>query len=115
MFGDTRPTCVLLTLLCAALYLNSSLLADGVVRDGLGAISIGRGGTNIAHSDNGAIVLDNPAGMVNVDGCGLVELSFDTLFTDLHYTDPQNDVDAVVKPYPLGELAFVWKNADVGV
>src|SRR5580700_4395538 len=66
------------------------VLGDGVIRDGLGALSIGRGGTNIASADNGEILLDNPAGMANVEGSGLVDLGVDVLFTDLQYANPQN-------------------------
>ncbi len=61
--------------------------ADGLIRDGVGAVSTGRGGTNIAHSDNGAVLLDNPAGIINAPGRGLFEFGIDTLATDLHYSD----------------------------
>ncbi len=35
--------------------------ATGVMLDSIGAVSSGRGGTNIAHSDNGVLIHDNPA------------------------------------------------------
>ena len=38
---------------------STPAFANGLIRDGVGAVSTGRGGTNIAHSDNGAILLDN--------------------------------------------------------
>ncbi|HEV3005593.1 MAG TPA: hypothetical protein VGX78_14100, partial [Pirellulales bacterium] len=47
-------------------------MADGVVRDGVGSISTGRGGTNLGFADNGAILLDNPGAMVNVANNGLI-------------------------------------------
>jgi hypothetical protein len=56
--------------------------ADGLVRDGVGAISTGRGGTNIAFSDNGAVMLDNPAGLANFEGGHFAELGIDTIITD---------------------------------
>jgi long-chain fatty acid transport protein len=90
----------------------ANVLADGVIRDGLGAISSGRGGTNIAHSDNGEILLDNPAAMVNIEGTHLSELSADVLFCDLHYSDPQNNTDAVFKPFPLAQLSYIKKSTD---
>jgi len=86
---------------------------DGLVRDGVGAISIGRGGTNLAFADNGAVLLDNPAGMVNVSGQGLFDLSIDTLVTDLNYADPDNSfVDARDNPFVSPMLAYIQKSAD---
>ncbi len=64
--------------------------ADGVERDGIGAVPIGRGGNNVASFDNGVILYDNPAGMANVEGKGLYEVGVDGLFTDLDYSSPQN-------------------------
>jgi long-chain fatty acid transport protein len=89
------------------------VLADGLVRDGLGPISTGRGGTNIAFSDNAAIISDNPAGMMNVYGTGLAEIGLDTVFTDLDYTDPENPgVNGRFRPFPIPELGFFRKTAD---
>jgi len=88
-------------------------LADGVIRDGLGAISLGRGGTNIAHADNGEILLDNPAGMVNIEGERLFELSADLLMTDLHYTQPPDDsAFALFRPSGLPQLSILRKSPD---
>ncbi len=53
------------TLLVCAHY-GGVALADGTIRDGLGARVAGRGGTNIAFADAGTILHDNPAGMVNL-------------------------------------------------
>jgi len=88
---------VLLALLAA----SATARADGVIRDGLGARSCGRGGTNLAFADNGVILLDNPAGMANVDGRGLFELGFDVLFTDLSYNDPDQAADVIAESHPL--------------
>lgn len=87
-------------------------LGDGVIRDGLGAISSGRGGTNIAHCDNGEILLDNPAGMVNIKRRRMAELSADLLLCDLHYADLQDDTDAVSKLFPLGQLSYMIRSPD---
>ncbi|HEV3023903.1 MAG TPA: outer membrane protein transport protein [Pirellulales bacterium] len=88
-------------------------MADGVVRDGVGAISSGRGGTNLGFADNGAILLDNPGAMVNVANNGLIEADVDTVISELHYTDPKpNNVHAKILPVPLPELAFIKKSAD---
>lgn len=94
-------------------FCMDSVLADGVIRDGLGAISSGRGGTNIAHSDNGEILLDNPAGMVNIQGRRLFELSADLLMTDLHYTQPPDDnAFALFRPSGLPQVSFIRRSAN---
>ncbi len=88
-------------------------LADGVIRDGLGAISLGRGGTNIAHSDNGEILLDNPAGMVHIAGERMFELGADMLICDLHYMQPpDDDAFALVRPSGLPQLSMIRRSAD---
>lgn len=94
------------------LALASGAMADGVVRDGIGAISSGRGGTNIGFADNGEVLLDNPAGIVNAPGRGLSELSFDILQTDLYYSDPDNGAHASYNPFPLGQLSVIKKSPD---
>jgi long-chain fatty acid transport protein len=111
---------LLMRFAAAGVLLGAALLSwptgaagDGVVRDGVGAVSSGRGGTNIAHFDNGAILLDNPAAMVNIPGCALAEISADILVTDLHYSDRDpNDANAEHKPFPLGQLAYISKTPD---
>jgi long-subunit fatty acid transport protein len=85
--------------------------ADGLVRDGVGAISTGRGGTNIAHSDNGAILLDNPAGMANLTVDGFYEIGVDAVITDIDYGDLDNldGVDGKFRVYPSPNLAYIRK------
>ncbi len=91
----------------------SIALADGVIRDGLGARSGGRGGTNFAFSDNGEVLLDNPAGIANMSGRGLVEMGADVLLTDLDYSDPDNPrTSADNDPFPSGQFSILKKSAD---
>ncbi len=98
---------------CAALCAPAvTLRADGLVRDGLGPISGGRGGTNQGFADNAAIILDNPAGMVNVAGNGLAEIGVDTVISVVDYSDPFNDVQSKVRPLPLPNLGYIKKSAD---
>jgi len=99
-----------LLLLAAA---TSSTLADGLIRDGVGAISTGRGGVNLGFADNGAIILDNPAGMSNVRGNGLQDLGLDTVICDLDYNDPDNPAAAhSVNGYPLPMVGYVNRYQD---
>jgi long-chain fatty acid transport protein len=105
-----------LPVLCGALTLVAACTqlanADGLIRDGVGAISTGRGGTNIAHSDNGAVLLDNPAGLVNFQGRGLFEVGLDTVICDLSYSDPFNDVTNDFKLLPVPHLSYIRTSAD---
>jgi long-chain fatty acid transport protein len=90
-----------------------STFANGIEVDALEATSGGRGGTNIAQSDNGAVLLSNPAAILNVDGDGLVEFGADGLLTDLHYSNPRNDdVAAHTRPMALPMFSVIEKLPD---
>jgi long-chain fatty acid transport protein len=90
---------------------TSTALADGLIRDGVGAISTGRGGVNLGYADNGAVLLDNPAAMSNVRGNGLMDLGLDTVICDLQYTDPDNpSPDHSVNGYPLPMASYIVRN-----
>ncbi len=98
---------------CLVLLMFRQGLADGVIRDGVGARVSGRGGTNIGFSDSGEILLDNPAGMVNVPGRGLTSFGVDLLVTDLKYGDPANPLSSSAdNPLPMGQGSVIWKTTD---
>ncbi|MBI3469020.1 MAG: outer membrane protein transport protein [Planctomycetes bacterium] len=82
------------------------------MRDSVGAVPSGRGGANIGHADNGAILLDNPAAMVHLVGTGLLELGIDAIITDLDYSDPENSTNGKFRPAVLPEFAYIRKSAD---
>lgn len=86
--------------------------AQGVVRDSIGAVSSGRGGTNIAHDDNLSLILDNPAGIVDIAGLERTDIGLDILATDLDYRDPHNNANGDVVPFPLPTFGYVKKSAD---
>lgn len=88
------------------------LKGNGVVRDSVGATSSGRGGANIAHADNGSILLDNPAGMVNFESDHFSEFGIDGLITELDYSDPQNSTKALFRPMALPEVSLMRKSSD---
>jgi long-chain fatty acid transport protein len=95
----------------AVLAIADRSLAVGVVRDSVGARSSGRGGTNLGWADNGEILLDNPAAMVNVESRTMAEIGFDFLFPDLRYTNQRNTwVDAWDNPVPLPNMSFIRKS-----
>ena len=107
-----RGTSTLLAVLFGIL-LSTEGRADGILRDGIGAISTGRGGTNLGFADNGNVILDNPGAAVNVDGGGLVEVDFDLFITDLSYSDPDNPTtSADNNPFPMGQISVIRKSED---
>src|SRR5436190_1151692 len=99
--------------ICTILILPGMLPADGVIRDGIGPISTGRGGTNLGFADNAAIIYDNPAGMSNIANTGLMEVGIDTVICDLNYSDPQNqNVDSIRRAFPPGMFGYVKRLPD---
>jgi len=112
--GKVRGMGRKLTLLIGLLFLlagRNAALADGLMLNGLSARSLGRGGTNLAYADNGAVLFENPAGAVNIEGSGLAEFSVDAMFTDFRYSDPSNNAsDRGMIPLP--QIAMVRKSAD---
>lgn len=98
--------------LALSALLVGNVWANGVIRDGVGAVSIGRGGTNIAFSDNAVVLLDNPAGIVGVDGSGRFDIGLDGLITDLYYADPFTADSAAVRPMGLPYFGLIRKCGD---
>jgi long-chain fatty acid transport protein len=98
-------------LLLAWLALASVALANGTILNGVSPRSLSRGGTNLAFSDNGGILYDNPAGMTNIEDCALCELGLVVPICTMHYTDPQNDVwntDCT----PLPQVSLIRRSSD---
>ena len=95
------------------LTLASSLLADGVMLNGISPRSLSRGGTNIGHWDNGAILHDNPAAMANIEPDGLVELGVIGLFCEFDYSDPDNPLGVSSAAFtPLPQVSYVRRTPD---
>ncbi len=86
--------------------------ADGIHLNGLSPRALGRGGTNIAHADNGAVLFDNPAGAVFVPGEGLFDVGGNLLLMDFRYTDPDNPNAGDFGLSPLPSFGLVRKSED---
>ncbi|HEX5498116.1 MAG TPA: hypothetical protein VFX03_02775, partial [Thermomicrobiales bacterium] len=83
------------------------------MRDGVGPISTGRGGTNLGFSDNGAVILDNPGALVNVANNGLFEIGADVVTSQVHYTDNKpNDAQSAIRPIPVPNIAYIRRSRD---
>jgi long-chain fatty acid transport protein len=93
------------------LALTNITFADGVILNGTSARSIGRGGTDIAHSDTVGVLLDNPAGAANVQSDRMFEAGVNLMFTDFGYSDPlRHGTSSEFTPLP--EVGFIRKSAD---
>ncbi len=86
--------------------------ADGIHLNGLSPRALGRGGTNIAHADNGAVLFDNPAGAVFVPGDGLFDVGGNLLLMDFRYSDPMNSGVSDFGLSPLPSFGLVQKSED---
>jgi long-chain fatty acid transport protein len=103
----------MLTICSGLLFaVTSSAFADGLILDGLSPRSIGRGGTNLAFADNGAILCDNPAGMVNIQSEGLLDVGADLMLTDFHYSNPRNAGATDINLVPLPQISLMRKSVD---
>ncbi len=107
-------------LLLAMLLICVPALASGTISNALSAREAGRGGANLGFSDNGVILMDNPAGMQGLfDDCtchdSFVDIGMVGLFTDLTYADADNPLtDAADNPSGLGHLMIGRKlNQDI--
>jgi long-subunit fatty acid transport protein len=96
----------------ALLATTSRMLADGVMLNGVSPRSIGRGGTNLAHADNGALLFDNPAAAVNIEGTGLLDVGADLLITDFNSSNPRNAFALDTTATPLPQVSLVQKSCD---
>ncbi|MEL7265275.1 MAG: hypothetical protein AAFP69_10790, partial [Planctomycetota bacterium] len=95
----------------------SAVIANGAVRPGTSARPSGRGSVNLAFSDNGQILLDNPASMVWMnDGHGrqargMFDIGGELLLSDLDYADGDNPFGATSSnnPLPVGSAAIMQR------
>ena len=84
-------------------------MADGLILDGLGARSAGRGGTNLAFADSGTILHDNPGGIVNFEGCSLTQCDAELLIVDSEYQDAGRTSRYDSDPVPMGNFSVLKK------
>jgi len=87
--------------------------ADGFLRDGLGPIPAGRGATNVAHTDNGSVLLDNPAALAGIAPGGLLDVHVGQYLFDFRYADPENPgVDGSGSLLPIADGALLVRSED---
>jgi long-subunit fatty acid transport protein len=98
--------------LLLSLLLSRTSWADGVMLNGVSAQTIGRGGANIAHFDNGAVLHDNPAAMTMIDSHSMLELGGTLLLTNFQYGDAENSRQTQNRAYGLAEFAMIRRSCD---
>ncbi|QEG22509.1 OmpP1/FadL family transporter [Mariniblastus fucicola] len=117
-FSSRQSIHVLAVLLIGAVVTSdsSTAFADGFIRDSMGARTAGRGGANLGYADNGAMLLDNPAAMINMDSMRMTDFGIDLLLTDLSWSDPDNPrTGAEDNPIPTGQFSYAMKTANPNV
>jgi long-chain fatty acid transport protein len=101
-------------LLCLGLWaaMAGVTLADGSLLNGLSPRSIGRGGTNQGFADNGALLCDNQAAAVNIEGERMVDVGVDMMLTDFHYSNNYNGGVSTFGVFPLPQVAMIRRSED---
>lgn len=88
------------------------IFASGVILDSMGAVSSGRGGANIAHADNGVLIHDNPAALVNLPAGKRMDFSLEFIYPEARYEDPQNSDYSTRDLFFLPTFSFIYKKDD---
>jgi len=90
--------------------------ANGVLVDAMGPVSGGRGGTNIAHIDNGVLLHDNPGALANLEGRQL-DCSIDFITLPMKFRNTLNDkkgedqlfiLPTITYTRPIDKYGFVF-------
>ncbi|MGA1839993.1 MAG: OmpP1/FadL family transporter [bacterium] len=92
------------SLLISFMFITNSF-ANGVLLDAKGPITLGRGGTNIAHSDNGILIYDNPAALARLQG-KKIEGALDMLMFPMKYKDSSNNKKGEDQAFFLPTFAY---------
>lgn len=86
--------------------------ADGFLRDGMGPIPAARGATNVAHADNGSVLLDNPAALANVAARTLADVHLGQYLFAFDYADAENaSAHGAGSPLPIADAALLFRSA----
>ncbi|MGA1795982.1 MAG: OmpP1/FadL family transporter [bacterium] len=95
---------------CATLIISlsfiTSIFANGVLRDCMGPVSSGRGATNIANTDDGTLIHDNPAAIARVEG-GRIEGALNFLTLPSHYEDRDDSKRGKDTLFLMPTLAYI--------
>lgn len=108
------PSCWHHLLLAGVLNVLAARLAiaDGFLRDGMGPIPAGRGATNVAHADNGSVLLDNPAALAAIAPAALADVHLGQYLFSFRYADAENaGADGTGTALPIADAALLVRSA----
>ncbi|MGR3319815.1 MAG: OmpP1/FadL family transporter [Candidatus Anammoxibacter sp.] len=89
MIIPKKKTAIFLVLtVLLSVYFVKDCHAGAVVLDSMGVVSSGRGGANITHADNGIVIHDNPAALVNMPAGKRIEATIEFIYPEVKYEDP---------------------------
>ena len=94
------------------LYINDLHATNGVILDSMGPTSSGRGGTNIAHSDNGSLIHDNPAALVNMAHGKLLDINLELFFPTVDYDDALDSDDTKRQIFTIPSFSLTYKKSE---
>ncbi len=103
-----KVSIILIFTLYAFIIFVGKSFGNGVQLDGMGPISNGRGGTNIAHNDNGSLIHDNPSALAELKG-KRIEGCFDFISLSINYQDADNNQDAKETIFSLPSFSYAQK------
>jgi long-chain fatty acid transport protein len=87
--------------------------SDGVMMDGVSPRSLSRGGTDIGFADNGGIIYDDPAAMVNINGQQMLDIGVNMLIVSNQFTNVTNPGGADSTTFtPAPEIGIIRKSDD---
>ena len=92
-----------------SLVAHKETFSAAVILDSIGAVSSGRGGTNIAHSDNGQLIHDNPASLVNMPAGKRLNIGTHFIYPEIKYEDPDDSDYLKHKVFTIPFLSFSYK------
>ncbi|WP_197528537.1 OmpP1/FadL family transporter [Aeoliella mucimassa] len=99
---------LLCCLMAAAALMERRCQGDGITLDGVSAVSIGRGGTNLGFADNGSMLHDNPGALGQMKGDVMLQLGATALFTQFDYGDADNvQQRSQNQMYALPEFTYI--------
>ena len=91
------------------LVAQKETFSAAVILDSIGAVSSGRGGTNIAHWDNGQLIHDNPASLVNMPAGKRLDIELHFIYPEIKYEDPQDSDYVKHTVFTIPSLSFSYK------
>ncbi len=86
---------------------------NGIVIDSLDPVPAGRGGANLTNADNGALIHDNPAALVNMPPGKSIEASLLTFYPETKYENQQGSDYSKHQFSHIPTFTFIYKKSEL--